>query len=448
VSDTLPLEDIQGLILRGYGMNALSVVVLRVLNPAVARGQLGQLAITTATPWSMKPDLCVNVALTHAGLAALGLPAGSLESFPAEFAEGAVARASHVGDVGPSAPEHWRPSLTGEGVHVLLLVFAKDLETRDREVSRLRDVWTRDGIAAAVDVLNGGMLPGDVAHFGYRDGYSQPTIANGLPNPVPDSLTPAPAGSFLLGYQSQFANFTYPVPMPEALGANGSFVALRILAQDCAAFDKLLSEAPVKYGISGDELAAKFVGRWRNGVPLTLSPSGDSPETALSLEQMNRYDYAPTATDPTAYDDRRGYRCPIGSHMRRNNPRNALIAGNSGLRHRIVRRGLPYGPPFDPAHPDDGVERGLLGLFIAVSLKDQFEFLMSEWVHGDTFAAGISGTADPILGNHTNGSGKFTIPREGAKPIVVTGLPQLVTTRGAAYAFLPSLTAVRYIASL
>jgi len=116
------------------------------------------------------------------------------------------------------------------------------------------------------------------------------------------------------------------------------------------------------------------------------------------ISQLNQYDYAPTDANPAAYNDRRGFRCPIGSHMRRANPRGATIAGNSGSRHRIVRRGVPYGPPYDSSHPDDGIKRGLLGLFIGVSIKDQFEFLMSEWMNGGTFAPGIYGTTDPILG--------------------------------------------------
>src|SRR5260370_35363660 len=92
--------------------------------------------------------------------------------------------------------------------------------------------------------------------------------------------------------------------------------------------------------------------------------------------------------------------------MRRNNPRSSPIAGGSGLNHRIVRRGLPYGPAFDPAKPDDGVERGLLGLFIAVSLKDQFEFLMTEWGNGSLFAAGLGGTKKPRLDGNTGGGGE------------------------------------------
>jgi hypothetical protein len=89
-----------------------------------------------------------------------------------------------------------------------------------------------------------------------------------------------------------------------------------------------------------------------------------------------------------------------------------------------------------------------LGIFIVVSLKDQFEFLMSEWVNGSLFAPGLGGTKDPILGDNSNNSGRFVIPVAGAKPIVITGFSRLVQTRGAAYAFLPSLTAVQFIAAI
>jgi hypothetical protein len=134
--------------------------------------------------------------------------------------------------------------------------------------------------------------------------------------------------------------------------------------------------------------------------------------------------------------------------MRRNNPRGSPIAGGVGTNHRIVRRGLPYGPPYDPAHPDDGIERGLLGLFIVVSLKDQFEFLMTQWVNSGLFAPGLGETKDPILGDNSNNSGRFVIPVAGGKPIVVSGFSRMVQTRGAAYAFLPSLSAVQFIAGL
>ena len=83
----------------------------------------------------------------------------------------------------------------------------------------------------------------------------------------------------------------------------------------------MLDEAPQKYGIGGEKLAAKMCGRWRNGVPLTLSPESDTPAAPIPLEKLNSYDYAPTPDHPDTYDDSRGYRCPVGSHMRRNNLR-------------------------------------------------------------------------------------------------------------------------------
>jgi hypothetical protein len=98
----------------------------------------------------------------------------------------------------------------------------------------------------------------------------------------------------------------------------------------------------------------------------------------------------------------------------------------------------------------------LLGLFIGVSLKDQFEFLMSDWANKGSFAPGLRDTTDPVIGNPANrmpsgeneASGTFLIPMEGRKrPIEVTGLSRFVICRGAAYCFLPSATAIRYISA-
>jgi len=160
------------------------------------------------------------------------------------------------------------------------------------------------------------------------------------------------------------------------------------------------------------------------------------------------FDYAPTEQLPDAYDDRRGDRCPIGAHIRRMNPRHSMVAGNSGLKRRIVRRGLPYGPPFDPDNPDDGVERGLLGLFIGVSLKDQFEFLMSDWANKGTFAPGLRGTRDPVLGDNSSSDAKFLLPVAGAPTVEITGLSRFVACRGAAYCFLPSVTALSFLSGI
>ncbi len=444
----LTLGEIQGLILRSYGMDALRLFVLQVANAAQARAVLGGLPVTSGAIWDKKPDFCINVAFTYEGLAALRVPATTLSNFPAEFVEGAVSRAPLVGDTGTNAPANWKPSFVGAGVHVIVLLFSQNKDILETQTAILRARWSHAAAMSEVFVLDSYMLPDNLAHFGYRDGFSQPTIDGGLPNPVPDILPKAPAGEFILGYPSQYEQFTYPVPQPQELGLNGSFLALRILEQDCAGFEKMLSEAPQKYGISGEQLAAKMCGRWRNGIPLALSPDTDSPVEPIPLEKLNNYDYVPTPDHPEICDDSRGYRCPIGAHMRRANPRSSKVAGGGGVNHRIVRRGLPYGPVFDPVHPDDGIDRGLLGIFICASLKDQFEFLMSEWMNGDTFAPGLGGTRDPVLGDNGSGQGNFFIPMQGRNKLVISGFSQLVTTRGGAYCFLPSLSGIRYLAGL
>lgn len=443
-----PLCDVQGLILRSYGMDCAAFFLLRVETAAAARRSLGKLPIAPATLWDQKPPYCVNVGLTFEGLSALGVGADSLKSFPEEFATGAFARCAEVGDVGSCSPEKWEYGLGQPGLHALVLLFTQDDDIRNTQVAALRQALLGEGGWSETALLPGDVLPGSTAHFGYRDGFSQPTIDCGLGNPVPDKQPVAPLGEFLLGYPSQFEQFTYPVPTPPQLGQNGSFMVLRILEQDCAAFDALISSAKDRHGIDGELLAAKLVGRWRNGTPLSVSPESDASAQPPQLAELNQYDYAPTPENLSTYDDRRGYRCPIGSHMRRANPRSAMIAGNGGSRHRIVRRGVPYGPPYDPANPNDGIKRGLLGLFIGASIKDQFEFLMSEWINGSTFAPGIYGTTDPIIGNSSPAANKFVVPVENAKPIVIDDFPRLVTTRGSAYTFLPSISGLRYIAEL
>ena len=40
---------------------------------------------------------------------------------------------------------------------------------------------------------------------------------------------------------------------------------------------------------------------------------------------------------------------------------------------------MPYGPPYDPTVPYDGVERGLLGYFINSYIENQYEFVLKKW---------------------------------------------------------------------
>jgi deferrochelatase/peroxidase EfeB len=118
-------------------------------------------------------------------------------------------------------------------------------------------------------------------------------------------------------------------------------------------------------------LAAKMCGRWRNGVPLALSPNTDTPLEGIPPEQLNNFEYV----NADGSGDPRGLHCPVGAHIRRINPRGQPVTGQgqpggSNNTHRLIRRGMPYGPVYDPTQPYDGIERGLLGYFINANIEN------------------------------------------------------------------------------
>ena len=42
--------------------------------------------------------------------------------------------------------------------------------------------------------------------------------------------------------------------------------------------------------------------------------------------------------------------------------------------HRLIRRGMPYGPTYEPGKPHDRIERGMLFHFINSSIENRYEF--------------------------------------------------------------------------
>jgi deferrochelatase/peroxidase EfeB len=111
-------------------------------------------------------------------------------------------------------------------------------------------------------------------------------------------------------------------------------------------------------------------------------------------------------------------------------------------RHRVVRRGQPYGPPLPEGAPDDGAERGLLFLCLGSSIERQFEFVVRLWFN-DGARVRSGDDRDPLLGA-PGGSGRFVLP--GPVPVVLEGVRSFVTTRGGDYFLLPGLRALRALA--
>src|SRR5687767_7579928 len=107
---TLELDDIQGLVARGYGnLRSAAYFLLEIAQPAAARAWLRSLADSVTTAAAKPDDQAINLALTPSGLTKLGLPAESLASFANEFVGGMTTpnRRRILGDVAESDPDGW-----------------------------------------------------------------------------------------------------------------------------------------------------------------------------------------------------------------------------------------------------------------------------------------------------------------------------------------------------
>ena len=212
-----------------------------------------------------------------------------------------------------------------------------------------------------------------------------------------------------------------------------------------------------------------MVGRRTDGTPLLPSSgpiAGTNPKTAT----QNQF---------TFETDSNGVRCPLGAHIRRANPRNADLPkstnifsrilhtfgfSNSKYRddvvastrfHRMIRRGREYGPELTPdeavAHGEDCGEHGLYFICLAANIMRQFEFVQNSWLMRTKFDA-LSEESDPVIGNREAVLGcpltnTFSIQQESTPSARIFDVPQFVTVRGGAYFFLPSISAVRYLAN-
>jgi deferrochelatase/peroxidase EfeB len=183
--------------------------------------------------------------------------------------------------------------------------------------------------------------------------------------------------------------------------------------------------------IDPELLVAKLCGRWRNGNPLALWPM--APGARLPEQPLSDFDYS---------GDPNGDATPIGSHTRRGNPRGSEGFPSPLPDHRIIRRAVTYGPPYEPGSKDT-TPRGLVGYFAGTNLEQQFEFMMKVWINGQGFAPDFIHPQgnDPIFGANQAESSAFDFPPNGH----VAGFERFVTTRGGMYCFMPSIPALSWM---
>lgn len=469
------LKDIQGFVISGYAhLPCVSYLLLRVNDGVAARGWLADLLTEITTSQGKELISCLNVAITHHGLKRLGLDDETLDTFSRPFIEGMATphRSRILGDAAQNAPTNWNwggdiESDETKAVDILLLLFGKDEATLDQLVNEHRARLEQSGLIL-LHALGAGRQPDIHEHFGFADGMGQPAIEGTIQTRDAAPRNVIKAGEILLGYVNDYgkpadspsvnaaldpAHALHDLTPTEAakerparrdLGRNGTYLVFRQLAQDVKKFCLFLDEATRTLDgevdqKAADRLAAKFVGRWQNGAPLVLSPDADDP----ALSQADDFGYRET--------DTHGFKCPIGSHVRRSNPRDTIgpdgaTALATANRHRILRRGRSYGVRPQDRRVDDGVPRGLHFLCLNADIERQFEFVQQTWVNNPVFG-GLNGEVDPLIGNLSKGDEIFTVQADPLRTRV-HNLERFVTVKGGAYFFLPSLRALRYLADL
>ena len=435
----LEFEDIQHILLTRAPALTGRYEFLSFKDPAGARTWLAEILPKVQSAKAMRESVnkekrWITIAFTWNGLRALGVDEAALATFPQEFRDGMVARARMLGDTGANAPVHWVDKTASPDLHAIAILFARDASERERcAVDHAKLIAECKGVEVLSSLDLEATPPFGYAHdhFGYRDRLSQPIIEGSGDEPTPGSGAALKAGEFILGYPDE-SGVVPLLPKPDVLSRNGSFMAYRRLEEHVGKFrDFLRTEG--KTPQEQELIAAKLMGRWRSGAPLVLSPDKDDPALGADPQRNNNFNYKE--------QDPQGYAVPLGSHMRRMNPRDTAASMN---RHRMIRRGATYGAHLPEGTPDDGTERGIAAFVICASLIRQYEFAQNVWVNDRNFHK-LGNERDPIIGAQ-DGTLEYKIPRRPIRRKIV-GLPAFTTVRGGAYFFLPGLKALRWLAA-
>jgi Dyp-type peroxidase family len=455
--------------------------------------------------------LWVNIAFTRSGLAQLTTP-DTVAQLPDEaFQLGLAARARGglLGDLPPAgqtdATAAWHFGGTATPIDGMLTVACDDATRLTAATDELTSQLFGSGAAAKVWVETCQLredLPGH-EHFGFRDGISQPGVRGRLgagDGPYVTARYLDPADPHALRYSSPGQRLIYPgefvlglprqrLPPDDDLqpgppsaatpdwAANGSFLVVRRLSQDVAAFRAFAQQAAAAVTAAGvtidaERLAAMIVGRWPSGAPVVRSPQSDDAALGADNFAANDFgfvaawgdggDHGPPRLDPHATappgvaatdrypaptPDAAGLVCPHASHIRKVNPRDQETdqgGAENTLHRRIIRRGIPFGSPWTPATAAE--DRGLMFVSYQASITDQFEFLTTNWVNRADAPRNDPGGVDVLIGGKPISTRQLVLAQADGPPITLSlqglGATPWITATGGGYFFAPSLSAL------
>ena len=233
------------------------------------------------------------------------------------------------------------------------------------------------------------------------------------------------------------------VPDPHGGDPNafGSYLVFRKLEQNIREFARAKQILADELGLSDTSVAgALMIGRFEDGTPIV---HGVVPGTNGAVP-TNNFNFE---------SDRSGASCPFQAHIRKINPRGTgQGAIDVEAKHRIVRRGIPYGEKVPVGQDIDALPsagRGLLFMCYQQSIRNQFEFLQSQWASKEDFPTVGSGI-DPIIGQLETPQAqrwptKIATTNAPTKEVLMRGF---VTLRGGEYFFSPSISFLSRIESI
>ena len=499
----------QGLVVSGFGHLPTGRALFLEFNwDAGQKGGAWLQALRTVapvTPADGRAPTGVALAFTGTGLAKMGLPARAQNSFAAPFREGML-QEDRLRRLGDRRKDVWSPTVVAGGprwsantpqrdalasvepgqaqlptatghreeqsstpvtVHALLLLYTPDDASADAWCAQVTEVLALHKVEV-VRRLPLNLRPDEKGiareHFGFADGISQPVPfdAQAVVGGPEDAWHGVPLGEILFGHMNghhevapgpvvptddRTSGLLRPHPLAQDcgdLGLDGSYMVVRELKQDVAAFWTSMaknaacmaeSDTGTTTAFTAEWLAERAVGRSMTGD--LLCPEGYRPPLAGGGPD-NAFGFFDT--DPL------GLGCPMGSHVRRGNPRDGLAPRPSDQatlvqaanRHRILRRARKFGPDIANRMIDDGQDRGLLFIALNTDIQRQFEFVQQTWMNNANFAV-LYDETDPLIG----AASPMTIPATPFRHIAqIETFVQLV---GGDYFFLPSLPALAYL---
>mgnify|MGYP000147397097 CR=1 FL=1 len=450
------LDDIQGVLINGYTkLEHCNYHIIQITHADKfvnwLKNQHFQNAATRPT------SCCQNIAFTSSGLKALGQETHEKNGFSIDFIQGMNTPHKNrtLGDIGPNTPLNWEwGGNNTQTVHVLLMQFCLSADIASEKTNFLSQNQELFGIHIIQTIVSQTLKDGK-EHFGFRDGISNPGIKDLKElNQTPENILPQ--GEFILGYPNAYNVLPLSPQINQfEIGKNGSYLVVRQLEQDVRQFwDTMLKleNNDIEKAIT---LASKMVGRWPNGNSLIHADKAD--EKALPDSEINKFNFY--------QEDQHGYKCPLGSHIRRSNPRDGLDnqpqeSLDMVNKHRILRRGRPYGKPITEnlntteivKATDDAQQRGLMFLCFNTDISRQFEFVQHTWANNGKFD-GMYNDVDTIIGVQGSVSANTVQTTQfevQACPIRkrYNNIPTFVTVKGGEYFFLPGIKAIRYLIEL